>query len=132
MKTLRHKGYLGSAEISTEDNCLHGQILYVKDLVTYEAENPAELQSAFEAAVEDYLQTCAQIGKCPDKPFSGSFNVRIPPEQHRSVAIAATQNETSLNSWIAEAIKAKLEGRGGAYHHDESHYHISEGISSAG
>mgnify|MGYP003381790694 CR=1 FL=1 len=28
---LRHRGYSGSAEVSVEDNCMHGRILHIED-----------------------------------------------------------------------------------------------------
>jgi predicted HicB family RNase H-like nuclease len=55
---LRYKGFMGSIEISLEDDCLHGKLLLINDLVTYEARTPNQLQAEFESAVEDYLATC--------------------------------------------------------------------------
>jgi len=109
MKPMRHKGYVGSVECSVEDNCLHGQILHVNDLVTYEAEMPAELQAVFEEAVDDYIETCAQVGKEPDRPFKGTFNVRISPELHRAAAKRAALYEQSLNEFVADAVCEKVE-----------------------
>lgn len=56
--TMRYKKHTGSAEISFEDNTLHGKLLHVRDLVTYEADNPNELEAAFREAVDDYLADC--------------------------------------------------------------------------
>ena len=58
--TLSYKGYSGSAEISIEDNCLHGKIEFINDLVTFEGATPIELQSAFEEAVDRYLALSSQ------------------------------------------------------------------------
>jgi len=109
MKPILHKGYLGSVECSVEDNCLHGQILHVNDLVTYEAETPVALQSVFEETVEDYIETCVQLGKEPDRPFKGTFNVRISPELHRRAAKQASLYEESLNEFVADAVREKVE-----------------------
>ena len=67
MKTLSYKGYQGSSECSVEDGCLFGRILFVRDVVTYEGNTVAELEAAFREAVDDYLATCAKIGKNPQK-----------------------------------------------------------------
>ncbi len=107
MKPLNYKGYLGSVDYSLEDGCLHGKILHVNDLVTFEAETVLQLQQAFEEAVDDYLQTCEDLDKEPDRPFKGTFNVRVTPDQHRNVAIEAAKQGVSLNRWVAEAIDAK-------------------------
>jgi hypothetical protein len=45
-KTFSYKGFCGSKEISLEDDCLFGKILFVNDLVTYEAESPSALKKA--------------------------------------------------------------------------------------
>lgn len=108
MKTFAYKGYQGSSECSVEDECLFGRILFVRDLVTYEGETVAELEVAFREAVDDYLSTCAKLGKAPDKPFRGSFNVRVNPERHREIAVAAAQEGVSLNEWITEAVDERL------------------------
>jgi predicted HicB family RNase H-like nuclease len=57
MQTLTHHPYQGSCEFSQKDGCLHGKILLIQDLVTYEAETVPELEKAFHAAVDDYLET---------------------------------------------------------------------------
>lgn len=53
---LEHRGYIGTAEVSLEDNCLHGRLKFIKDLVTYEAQTVAGLKAAFVKAVDDYLE----------------------------------------------------------------------------
>lgn len=52
------RGYKGSISASIEDQCLHGKILFINDLITYEAETVPALKEAFEEAVNDYLETC--------------------------------------------------------------------------
>jgi hypothetical protein len=42
---LHHKGFLGGVEISVEDGCLNGKLLFIKDLVTYESANPQSAQN---------------------------------------------------------------------------------------
>lgn len=62
------------------------------------------LEAAFHEAVDDYLVTCAELGREPEKPFKGSFNVRIAPELHERVMIAATQQGMTLNRFVAETL----------------------------
>lgn len=109
MKALTHKGYHGSSECSVEDGCLFGRLMFVNDLVTYEAQTVKELEAAFKEAVEDYLATCKACGKQPEKPFRGSFNVRVNPTRHRRIAVAAAQEGVSLNEWITEAVDERLD-----------------------
>ena len=106
---LRYKGFMGSMEVSIEDNCIHGKILFIDDIVTYEAESPAQLQVEFKAAVEDYLATCKQLGRVPNKPFSGSFNVRIGPDLHQRIARHAAFKNTSINEVMKQAVTECLK-----------------------
>lgn len=100
MTTMTYKDYLGSAEVSVEDGVLHGKLLGIRDLVTYEADTPAGLRAAFEEAVDDYLADCASGNREPDRPYKGSFNVRIGPELHRDLAVEARDRDVSLNDLI--------------------------------
>lgn len=107
-EVFRYKNYLGSIETSVEDLCLHGKILHINDLITYEAQTPAKLKKAFEEAVDDYLQLCRQQKKEPEKPFKGSLNIRIGSELHKNAAYQATLNNISINEYIKNAVEAKL------------------------
>ena len=53
---LEYRGHTGTIEISLEDNCLHGRLEFIKNLVTYEAQTVAGLKAAFVKAVDDYLE----------------------------------------------------------------------------
>ncbi|MGO9374305.1 MAG: type II toxin-antitoxin system HicB family antitoxin [Syntrophobacteraceae bacterium] len=101
---LRYKGFIGSIEISIEDDCLHGKLLFINDLVTYEARTPNQLQAEFESAVEDYLTTCKELGRSPDKPFKGTFNIRVGSELHQKLAKQAALKHASINDIVKQAL----------------------------
>jgi len=109
MSILSYREYLATVEISEEDRCLHGRIDFIEDLVTFEADSYPELVNAFHQSVDDYLDTCRTIGKDPDKPFSGTFNVRIGQDLHKRAAIAARKGEQTLNDWVKTAVERQLE-----------------------
>lgn len=119
---LAYQGYTGSIEVSIEDACLHGRILFIDDLVTYEGNSVPELQAAFEAAVDRYLAHCERVGKSPNKPFSGTFNVRIGPELHGQAARAASRKNIKLNEFVKQAMQAAI-ARGGIITHEHHHQH---------
>ncbi len=106
MTYLEHKGYLGTIEAELEDNTLFGKLAFMRDLVTYEAHDLAGLRREFEASVDAYLESCAELGRSPDTPFKGTFNVRVSPEIHRKAALLA--GGRSLNAFVAEAIAEKI------------------------
>ena len=101
---LSHKGYFSIVKYSPESELLYGKIEAIVDLVTYEGETAKEVKTAFEEAVESYLETCKLVGKKPDKPYTGTFNVRVNTELHRRAAILSKQKNISLNQLVGEAL----------------------------
>ncbi|MBU1264319.1 MAG: type II toxin-antitoxin system HicB family antitoxin [Gammaproteobacteria bacterium] len=123
METLHYKEYEGSIEPSIEDRCLHGKILFVNDLVTYEGKTIEELDAAFRESVDEYLAFCAEVGKAPEKPYKGVFNVRVRPETHKTLVTRAYHSQQSLNEFVCKAIEAYLEEE---LHH--THHHVHEHV----
>ncbi len=109
MKYFKYNGYLGSCKISIEDNCLHGKLEHISDLVTYEAETIEQLEKEFRLAVDSYLLTCKEVGMEPKKPFEGSFNIKIGQELHEKAANRASEIGKSLNDYIKDIVKKDTE-----------------------
>jgi predicted HicB family RNase H-like nuclease len=105
---LCHKGYHGSIEPSVDEATLKGSVLFVEEKISYEAPTIPELQIAFEAAVDRYLEHCAVNGTRPTRPFKGQFNVRIAPQLHQIAALRAQAEGTSLNSIVVQALQTYL------------------------
>ncbi|MDF1576792.1 MAG: toxin-antitoxin system HicB family antitoxin [Bacteroidales bacterium] len=59
-------------------------------------------------AIEAYLADCKLDRVAPEKPFKGSFNVRISPKLHRKAALLAMEEKSSLNSFVAESIRERI------------------------
>lgn len=102
MNMMTYKGYAAQIEYSDEDQCFVGHIAGVKDVVGFHGESVSELRTAFEEAVDDYLETCAKLNRSPQKPYSDKLMLRIPPEIHAAVAVAAKVSGKSINQWAAE------------------------------
>lgn len=107
-KSFSYNGYTGSIEVSVEDECLHGRIQFIDDMITYEGSSLPELKRSFEEAVDRYIEHCKETGNPPNKPYSGTFNIRTSPEIHRAVALAAFEAGFSLNEWVGTALKQAL------------------------
>lgn len=107
---LKYKDYLGTVQYSAEDEVFYGKVHAINDLVSFEGDSVNELKKAFQEAVDDYLQTCEELGKKPDKTFKGSFNVRISPELHRQAAVYASDHSISLNELVKQAIARLVVG----------------------
>lgn len=106
MKTFIYKNYAGSIDFDLDGNVLRGKLLCIDDLVTYEAADLPTLRVEFESAVDDYLETCKTVGKRPQKPYNGVFNVRTGAELHKKAILRSLQDETTLNAVVVAALQA--------------------------
>jgi predicted HicB family RNase H-like nuclease len=111
MNTMIFNGYSARVDYDDEDGILVGRIAGIEDSVTFHADNVAELKSAFHEAVDDYVETCAKIGKTPQRSFSGKVMFRISPELHAKAAAAAEVAGISLNEWAERALAQAVEER---------------------
>lgn len=105
---LEYKGYYTKIEYSVEDRVLYGKIEGIGDLVNFHSESPETIEEEFHTAVDDYLAFCKDLGKNPEKPYKGVFNVRVSPELHRKAAMAADKKGETLNAFVVKAIRAAV------------------------
>lgn len=105
MSKMIYKNYTARIDYDERDNFFVGRLLGIQDIVSFHAENVAELRQAFEEAVDDYLETCAAIGKHPEKVPSGRLMLRIPKDIHGAALTASQASGKSLNQWASEALE---------------------------
>jgi predicted HicB family RNase H-like nuclease len=101
---MRYQHYLATVEFDDEAHVFHGEVINVRDVITFQGTSVKELRHAFKASVEDYLEFCAQRGEKPDKPFPGQFVIRLSPQQHRKVFLASRRAGKSVNAWATEQL----------------------------
>ena len=103
--TLKYKGQIGSIEHDLDRGMLYGKLLFINDLVTYEAESLRALEAEFKVSVDEYLADCEAMGVQPNKPFKGSFNIRIGRDLHRRLAMKAADEGLGLNEAVQQAVE---------------------------
>jgi predicted HicB family RNase H-like nuclease len=113
---LKYKNFIATVHYSTEDEVFHGKITGIGDSITFEGDTVVDLKTAFEEAVNDYLNICKQIKKDPHKSFKGSFNVRIKPELHKKAAFKSLELGISLNQFVEKAISKLISGHSSPSH----------------
>jgi predicted HicB family RNase H-like nuclease len=105
---MEYKGYQGEVEFDSQAGVFHGELINIRDVVTFEGRSVDELEQAFRESVDDYLAFCAARGETPDKPYSGKFVVRVSPELHRKLAVYARAEDKSLNRWVREVLEEAI------------------------
>ena len=102
---MEYKEYLARVEFDEDADLFHGEIINIRDVVTFQGKSVTELRQAFQDSVEDYLEFCAERGEEPDKPFTGRFMVSLTPEQHRKIVIAADKAGYRVENWIVDPLE---------------------------
>ncbi|NLF95106.1 MAG: type II toxin-antitoxin system HicB family antitoxin [Candidatus Riflebacteria bacterium] len=105
MNSLKYKGYTARIDFDPEDEIFVGRVIGIKDIIGFHSETAKELRQAFEEAVEHYLASCKKLNVKPQKSFSGKFVIRLAPDIHERIALAAAATHKSLNSLIEDILR---------------------------
>ena len=109
---MSYEDFVGRVVYSAAERVFHGKIEFIVDLITFEGSSVSELEQAFKEAVEEYVALCEQIGKTPERPFAGTFNIRVKPELHRKAALKSLEKGVSLNQLVSEALTQYVSSAG--------------------
>ena len=63
---LEYKGYKGHTEFDDEAGLSHGEVLDLRDVITFQGTSVEELEKEFRVSVDDYLEFCKERGGEPD------------------------------------------------------------------
>ena len=105
---MEYRGYVARVEFDSDANVLHGQVVNIRDVITFEATSVDGLRAEFIASVDDYLEFCKSRGESPERPYSGKFVVRLQPELHRDIVHCAAAESLSLNAWIVARLSESV------------------------
>ncbi len=97
---MKYKGYTGQVAYDDEAKIFHGEVIGLKDVITFQGTSVEELENAFKDSVDDYLAWCRKRGEEPEKAFSGNLRIRISPSLHAQLALEASLHGQSLNTLI--------------------------------
>ncbi len=106
---MHYKGYEATVEFDEEAELFHGEVINLRDVITFQGSSAAELKQSLAESVEDYLEFCRSRGEEPEKPFSGQFVVRTEPALHKAVSTAASREGISLNKWVTTALERAVK-----------------------
>ena len=106
---MEYKGYHASVKYDDEDKIFVGEVFGIVDSLNFHGASVGELEEMFHQSIENYLSICAQVGKDPDKEFKGTFNVQIPPELHRKVALQAAKKNVTLNQYVIRSLEKSFD-----------------------
>jgi len=109
MAMIEYKGYRATVDFDDEAMIFYGEVIDLKDVITFQGESVKELEQAFRDSVDDYLEFCKERGEKPEKPFSGKFVVRISPALHRAITLCAAERKESVNTYVGDVLEEAVE-----------------------
>jgi predicted HicB family RNase H-like nuclease len=108
MNVMTVDGYNARIEYDPETDMFRGEILGLTGGADFYGKNPKELRQEFKCSLAVFLEVCAEKGIEPRRSYSGKFNLRIAPELHERLAIAAQAEGKSINTLAAEALAMRV------------------------
>jgi predicted HicB family RNase H-like nuclease len=110
MNVMNIDGYSAKIEYDPELDMFRGEILGLNGGADFYGKSPKELRSEFKKSLEVFLAVCKEKNLEPRRQFSGKFNLRISPELHEQLAIAAQAEGKSINTLAQEALRERVAG----------------------
>lgn len=108
MNIMTLDGYSAKIEYDAELDVFRGEILGLAGGADFYGKNPKELRAEFKKSLQVFLEVCREKGIEPRRNYSGKFNLRIPPELHEQLAIAAQAEGKSINALAQEALQQRV------------------------
>jgi len=109
MNIIHYKGYTAAIEFDEKEEVFVGKVLGIKSVLLFEGESAKALKQDLQEVVDEYLAGCEELGREPEKPFSGKFTVRLPSDLHARVAIKAKTAGKSLNAFVTDLLSHAAE-----------------------
>jgi predicted HicB family RNase H-like nuclease len=104
MTLIRHGDHVARVTYDETIDSFFGEVVNTSDVITFYGRSIDELRREMAASIEAHLEACRARGVAPSRPYSGRFNVRLPPDAHARVAAAAAAAGKSMNAWVAETL----------------------------
>jgi len=110
MNVMTVDGYNAKIDYDPEIDMFRGEILGLTGGADFYGKTPKELRAEFRKSLATFLEVCKEKGIEPRRNYSGKFNLRIPPELHERIAIAAQAEGKSINTLAQEALAQRVGG----------------------
>ena len=101
---MTYKNYLAKVVFDDEANIFHGEVINIRDVVTFEGSSVDELQQSFKESIDDYLDFCRSRNESPDSPLNGFLSLNIPLSKQTLLRNAAKKSGKNFDEWVIEVL----------------------------
>lgn len=106
---LTYKDYFGTMRIDVEQGMLFGHVVGMNDKIIYQGKTVKELENDFRESIDEYIEFCKEVGKKPEKSFTGNILFRATAQRHSMIALAAQHCGKSINAWLSDLVDERLK-----------------------
>lgn len=109
---MTYKNYLAKVQFDDGANIFHGEVINIRDVVTFEGASVEELHKSFKESIDDYNEFCQSRNEQPDTPMNGYLALNVPISNQQLIRNAAKKSGKEFDEWIIEVLKkqAIIEG----------------------
>lgn len=99
---MNYKGYVGQVEYDDAAGIFHGEVINLRDVITFQGTTVDELRQAFQMSIDDYLEACVQRGEEPEKPLAYAYEMdRAQPAVLRDTEVGTMSFQLLIEEDIA-------------------------------
>lgn len=109
MNLMEIDGYKAVIQYDAEIGMFRGEFIGLNGGADFYGTNIESLDKEGRTSLKVFLEMCEEDGVEPHKEYSGKFNVRVPPELHHRMTVAAQSTGKSLNQWMVDTLHQAVE-----------------------
>ena len=101
---MTYKNYMAKVIYDEDANIFHGEVINIRDVITFEGSSVIELQNSFKESIEDYLDFCRIRGETPNSSINGFLSLNIPISNQGLLINAAKKAGKDFEEWAIDAL----------------------------
>jgi predicted HicB family RNase H-like nuclease len=102
---LTYKDYIAKISFDEDENIFHGEIINLRDVITFQGSSVDELKKEFIDSVDDYLEFCKTRNEKPDTPLNGYISLQIPLDTQKKLYNAAKLSGKEFDEWAVDTLQ---------------------------
>lgn len=101
---MTYKNYLAKVIFDEDANIFHGEVINIRDVITFEGYSVDELQKSFKESIDDYLDFCLSRNEKPNSVLNGFLSLNIPVSNQKLLRSAAQKAGKDFDEWVVEVL----------------------------
>jgi predicted HicB family RNase H-like nuclease len=101
---MTYKDFMAKVVFDEEANIFHGEVINIRDVITFEGSSVDELQKSFKESIDDYLEFCLSRDEKPNSPLNGFLSINIPVSNQNLLRIAAKKSGKDFEDWVVDVL----------------------------